>query len=354
MKQMFTLLTVVTLALTMNVNAFAADQRIELGLSAGTSHAVSGETFKDATQTGDAQNFWLGYGFDKSIGLELGFDHFDFDKADFKHQAIYLAGTYRFNSENWIHPIAKLGLGSYETKNSLDEKTTSLGAKAAAGLEADFKYASVGALLNYHFITKAGDADSLKNISALVPALFVTFHNAVEYESKSTSVAPVATSAPVAAAPVSKDTDADGINDEDDKCPSTQTGVVVNKFGCSEKEKASVKIEIEFASGKADLDEKYLPEVETLANFMKKFPETKVQIGGYTDNKGSVKRNTDLSAKRADSVKNALVKMGVEASRLTAKGFGPAKPVADNKTETGRAQNRRVMAEITVTTEKKK
>ncbi len=71
-------------------------------------------------------------------------------------------------------------------------------------------------------------------------------------------------------------------------------------------------------------------------------PDMKVEIQGYTDNIGPEKYNIKLSEKRAQAVKDYLVAHGVDASRLTVKGYGSANPVASNKTAEGRAMNRRI------------
>lgn len=71
-------------------------------------------------------------------------------------------------------------------------------------------------------------------------------------------------------------------------------------------------------------------------------PDAKIQVGGYTDSQGTEDHNQDLSEKRAQSVADYLVSRGVAKDRVTAKGFGSASPIADNKSVEGRAQNRRV------------
>lgn len=71
-------------------------------------------------------------------------------------------------------------------------------------------------------------------------------------------------------------------------------------------------------------------------------PDLKLSIDGHTDNQGDSKANQVLSQKRADSVKKYLGGKGIDAQRLATKGWGDTKPVADNRSEDGRAQNRRV------------
>ena len=71
-------------------------------------------------------------------------------------------------------------------------------------------------------------------------------------------------------------------------------------------------------------------------------PDVKIAVEGYTDNRGGAAVNRRLSQARADAVRNYLINKGVPAENITAKGFGPTKPVASNAAEAGRAQNRRV------------
>lgn len=86
--------------------------------------------------------------------------------------------------------------------------------------------------------------------------------------------------------------------------------------------------------------------ITTLANYLMKNPDRKVIVEGYTDSKGSAAYNQGLSERRANAVKNALVRAGVDPSRIVAQGYGKEYPVASNATNSGRAQNRRV--EVTI------
>ncbi len=87
-------------------------------------------------------------------------------------------------------------------------------------------------------------------------------------------------------------------------------------------------------------------ELNRVANVLKQYPETNIQIAGHTDSTGAEDYNQRLSERRAESVKNALVGMGVNPSRITTVGYGESKPIASNNTEAGRQQNRRVEIRI--------
>jgi outer membrane protein OmpA-like peptidoglycan-associated protein len=97
-----------------------------------------------------------------------------------------------------------------------------------------------------------------------------------------------------------------------------------------------------FGFDKATLSPVAFRNVDKLADFLKKHPNRSVLIEGHTDSVGSDEYNLDLSRKRADAVKNALVTKGVGEERITPKGYGKKYPVASNKTSDGRQLNRRV------------
>jgi OOP family OmpA-OmpF porin len=82
--------------------------------------------------------------------------------------------------------------------------------------------------------------------------------------------------------------------------------------------------------------------LDRLVAFLKENPDKKVDLEGHTDSIGSEKYNQGLSERRAASVKTYLAKKGIDAARIAARGFGETKPIAENKTEEGRAKNRRV------------
>lgn len=101
-----------------------------------------------------------------------------------------------------------------------------------------------------------------------------------------------------------------------------------------------------FDFNKAELKSSALPNVTQLARFLQENPERQVIVEGYTDSVGSASYNQGLSERRAESVRRALIRAGVEPTRIVAQGYGKEYPVADNSTDSGRAQNRRV--EVTI------
>jgi len=103
-----------------------------------------------------------------------------------------------------------------------------------------------------------------------------------------------------------------------------------------------VALQINFDSGKAIIKEDSKPVIDQMIQLMKDAPDLVVEIQGHTDNTGDANADQVLSEQRATAVKNALTSAGIAENRLTAKGYGLTKPVADNATPEGRAKNRRV------------
>ena len=97
-----------------------------------------------------------------------------------------------------------------------------------------------------------------------------------------------------------------------------------------------------FDTGKATLKQESMIEIMKVADYMKKNPNVRFEVQGHTDNQGSDKINDPLSQQRAEAIVKALEGLGVDGFNLRAVGKGSHEPVADNKTEAGRAKNRRV------------
>ena len=103
-----------------------------------------------------------------------------------------------------------------------------------------------------------------------------------------------------------------------------------------------IALYINFDTGKADLKQDGVATVKEIVTLLKSNPALKLGVEGHTDNAGNAASNKKLSEARARSVTAAIVAAGIDASRLSAAGFGQERPVADNRSEEGRAKNRRV------------
>lgn len=134
------------------------------------------------------------------------------------------------------------------------------------------------------------------------------------------------------------DSDGDGVVDSKDKCPNTPKGDIVDENGCSLK----VNLNINFATDSAIINNSYDSKIKKFADFLKAFPTVKGKIEAHTDSDGSEEYNQKLSEKRAAAAVKALEAYGVDSSRVSATGYGETKPVASNDTAEGKAANRRV------------
>jgi len=150
------------------------------------------------------------------------------------------------------------------------------------------------------------------------------------------------------------DSDRDGVADGLDKCPNTPANARVDVDGCpimiSEKEvemldtgKITVR-NINFDTAKWTLRPESFAVLDEIGGILIQWPDLRVEIGGHCDSRGSDEMNQELSEKRANAVREYLVSKfsQLRPDQYTAVGYGEAQPIADNTTQTGMAQNRRV------------
>ena len=134
------------------------------------------------------------------------------------------------------------------------------------------------------------------------------------------------------------DTDKDGINDEEDKCPAI--GGAADEAGCPTVDYKAKNLN--FNLGSSSLSTKAKKELDLLAKFLNQNTDVKVYLAGHADSTGTEVRNSALSLERAQKSAEYLSAKGVSADRLNTEGFSSLRPIADNRTEKGRIQNRRV------------
>jgi outer membrane protein OmpA-like peptidoglycan-associated protein len=160
------------------------------------------------------------------------------------------------------------------------------------------------------------------------------------------------------------DRDHDGIEDSKDKCPDaaeTYNGYL-DDDGCPDRaplaevseDEIKIKDIVNFAKDSDKIvGAQSFRVLDAVAAVLVHHPEIfQIEVGGHTDNTGDAAHNTDLSKQRAASVVAYLTSKGVDAKRLSSRGYGPDKPIADNKNAAGRGKNRRVEFRIVSSTKK--
>ncbi|RZW57959.1 MAG: OmpA family protein [Flavobacteriaceae bacterium] len=148
------------------------------------------------------------------------------------------------------------------------------------------------------------------------------------------------------------DSDGDGVLDKDDQCPN-EAGTVANN-GCPEVNPTeevmatlnSYARTILFDTGKSSFKNETMPVLTAMTAIFKEYPNADFSIEGHTDSVGSSSSNKLLSERRANAVRDYLIANGINADRLTAVGLGEEYPIDNNKTRSGRKNNRRVEVKL--------
>lgn len=297
----------------------------------------------------------LGYYVTDEVMLELyGADHnsetpagLDVDSSQLGLKALYHFETARPG----IIPYVALGLNEIEFTPDGGDKESETGVMVGLGLKT-----YVTERFSFRLeLNNTRYQDSKDHDSQLWFGLSYLFggasHAAADVEEPvepADEPAPAPAPAPVAP-PAPKDSDGDGVYDNADQCPTTAAGRKVDEKGCEKilREKVSIKMNVLFEVAKTDIKPASAAEIKRVADFMTEYPTTKVVIEGHTDAVGSNELNKSLSERRAKAVADALVRdYRIDASRVSSVGYGEERPLADNGTAEGRAQNRRVTAEI--------
>ncbi|WP_151899310.1 OmpA family protein [Sulfurimonas hydrogeniphila] len=284
-------------------------------------------------------------------------------------------GVYTFEKTHTVIPFAKMGVGIENISDTNRNNETGMFLDAGAGVKIPFTQ-NWALKLEAIYMAKiasnnAGNADS--NLVGLVgltysfgaqkaqttPEVVTIVEEKViliekpEVDSDGDGIydaldkcpnTPPNSTVDINGCKISLDDDHDGVENSLDKCPNTPVGTPVNVDGCPQ----TINLDIHFESNSYAVKQTSLAKIDAFANFLKKYKNYSAEIVGYTDSRGSEAYNKKLSQKRADEVKKLLVQKGVPASRLTTVGMGELNPIASNKTAEGRAQNRRIEANLTL------
>lgn len=151
--------------------------------------------------------------------------------------------------------------------------------------------------------------------------------------------------APVTMRGCPHDADDDAVPDYRDDCVASPAGRASDEYGCPVAHEIAldgVRFEVNSATLRAESEAALQP----VAELLRGYTGLRAEVAGHTDDRGSANHNRRLSRRRAEAVRAWLVAAGIDSAALSARGYGEARPVASNATETGRAANRRVVLRI--------
>lgn len=302
--------------------------------------------------TGKGLGIEFGYRTSESTEIRFAYTELDFDfkdsNVDFDGD-IFAIDVLHFPTQKSFYVLA--GLSNYDTEINTSEVSLN------AGL--GYRHFHTERLATYAEYKAHYQFDN-EFIDQTAQFGLVYF-----FGQKPTSVKPTKTKTPVSkpfeptkpSKPVSnitevKDSDNDGVIDSKDNCKATPASNKVDANGCTifTKETLSQRLLVNFANNKAVIESEYVPEVARIATFLKQYPQTSIVIEGHSSAQGNAAYNLTLSQKRADAVVDLLVnEFNIDASRLTAKGYGEERLLNTANTAAAHKENRRIEANVSVT-----
>lgn len=144
------------------------------------------------------------------------------------------------------------------------------------------------------------------------------------------------------------DDDKDGVINARDICPDTPFSAQIDNDGCEEyvDELNDWDLKVLFEHDKSNINPAFLNEISSMVEFLQKYPQTSIELQGHASIVGEPEYNLALSERRANAVKDTLVKMGLDPSRIRIVGFGEEVVVREGESPVDHAVNRRVVATV--------
>jgi OmpA-OmpF porin, OOP family len=294
----------------------------------------------------------IGRHFSEAVSLELAITRGRYDLAepdDLDLTSYSIDALHIFARESVVSPFISIGVGAVDTDPDNAESHVHPMGQAGLGLMIQAGEKNDGALkFSFRPEVKArwslprnnDPQDKYLDYVAMLGFQFAFGDPRPAPVAEAPAPAPAPPPQPAAPPPPS-DSDGDGVFDDRDQCPDTPRGVAVDAVGCPRRGSATLQgVTFEFNS--ANLTVGSRPVLDQVAADLRKYPKLRVELQGHTDSAGADQYNLQLSDKRANTVRQYLIDQGVSDSQLLARGYGETRPIADNGTDAGRAQNRRV------------
>lgn len=344
------------------------------GAEVGSWYVTPKAVYVDPDSNFDAdEDFGGSFGIGKVLSerwdLELSYTHSEHDEdggGTLKLRGVSLDLNRVFMRDSAVNPYFGFGINSIRSRQFVDgESGPEFGGSAHIGLLTDLT--RNGGLQLSTEVGKRAD-DFTRALADLYAAVGLRFNFGAPAKAQPAAApAPAAPPAPPPPPPPA-DSDGDGVNDNLDKCPNTTSGARVDASGCeldSDRDGVAdrldrcantpagdkvdavgcgvtVRLEVFFDTNSATIKPDSYATLDNFVAFMQEVPSARGTLEGHTDNTGSDAYNSQLSQRRADAVRAYVVGKGIDTGRIAARGYGESKPVADNGTEAGRAENRRV------------
>lgn len=303
-------------------------------------------------------------GFGKFVAPRWSFDgelfHANPEQRDqqlnWSQYSLGLVGRYHLRDEGdtWW-PYAAVGVGAqrhedesraFNNNGPVDRKGTNLFTSIGAGLQADYGRTAIRTEIGYRldFDNESGSREDYFDDFVASISLVVKLGDLEEASAPEPTPPPPP---PAAKTCADMDDDGDGVNNCDDKCPTSQAGQAVGPDGCPVPLTIDLR-GVNFDFDKATLRPDAIAILDEAIGILSKYPELKVEVAGHTDSKGTDAYNQGLSERRAKAVYDYLTSKGIAASRLAGpNGYGESRPIAPNENADGsdnadgRAKNRR-------------
>ena len=324
----------------------------------------TGVNFQDSSRgTEDTILGYVGFGkfFTQNISVDMELNYQNPDKSDnpnlwWSQYGASIDGRYHFrNSDSKWWPYVKAGLGFQRHEeefirdpllgdNPAQHSDNNAALNLGAGLQFDFNRVNLRTELSTRtdFDDEQARPDNQQDSS--FTDILATVGLTVALGPEPMAAVPAA---PVAPACADLDSDGDGVNDCDDKCPDSQAGQTIGPDGCPVPVSIDLK-GVNFDFDKATLRPDAVEILNEAAQIMQRYPDLRAEVAGHTDSKGSDAYNQKLSERRAQAVYDYLTSNGVDAGKLVGPvGYGESRPIAPNTNEDGsdnpegRARNRR-------------
>lgn len=291
----------------------------------------------DYIDSGNGPGLELGVLFTPSWGARLEWAQQDYDRASAlavggNERRLGLDLMYRFTEKNHLYTFA-----------GFKSVTPGVGHSAInVGLGASLPIASRWSLFAEGVVYQGMKTD-FTDLGTKAGIRYQMYNSEVDFIHPHKPVRTVIISVP------DPDLDKDGVIDRLDLCPGTPTQYLVNEDGCTIAEQfvVSMELNILFANDSSELDPSYYPEIQRVADFMRKNPETSVEIGGHTSAPASAEYNLRLSDARAKAVAEVLVReFKIDRERVIGKGYGESRLLDLGDDELAHSTNRRIEAVI--------